>query len=67
MTDFHNVALSAFEAREAKAVTPIVIDATYWITTAEWEQFCYDTAELGEMTAAAVKEGLAFKIESCPF
>ena len=67
MSDFHNVTLDAHEAREAKAQAPIVIDATYWVTTCEWEQFCYDTAELGEMTAAAVKEGLAFKITSCPF
>ena len=50
-----------------KEQTPIVIDATYWITTDEWEQFCYDTAELGEMVAAAVKEDLPYKVESCPF
>ena len=66
-TDFHHASLSAFEAREAKAQEPIVIDPTFFVTTLEWEQHCADLTELGEMVAAAVKENLAYKVESCPF
>ena len=65
--DFHHSSLAAFESRQAADDAPTGVDPTYWVTTLEWEQHCFDTAELGEMVASAIKEGLNFTVESCPF
>ncbi|MDA9868001.1 hypothetical protein N9C85_01045 [Synechococcus sp. AH-224-I15] len=63
MSDFHFDALVRFEAQQtAGSISP-----TFWVKTSDWEKHCSNHEELGEMTAAAVMEGLAFQVELCPF
>ena len=48
-------------------VTPFPERTTFWVKTKDWEQFCFDVTELGEMVAAAINEGLRYEVETLPF
>ncbi len=66
--DYHNHSLALLDAIQAKDDADIITEATtYLVGTTEWQRWCLSIDEANEMTKTAINEGLAFRIETCPF